>query len=58
MGPNWGRQNTGGPHVGHVKLAIWNSIQTVELLTPKILKVSDALCRMETSLSVINDIGL
>ena len=23
MGPTWGRQNPGGPHVGHVNLAIW-----------------------------------
>ena len=23
MGPTWGRQDPGGPHVGHVKLAIW-----------------------------------
>ena len=23
MGPIWGRQDPGGPHVGHVNLAIW-----------------------------------
>ena len=23
MGPTWGRQDPGVPHVGHVKLAIW-----------------------------------
>ena len=23
MGPTWGRQDPGGPHVGHVNLAIW-----------------------------------
>ena len=23
MGPTWGRQEPGGPHVGHVNLAIW-----------------------------------
>ena len=23
MGPTWGRQDPGGPHVGHVSLAIW-----------------------------------
>ena len=23
MGPTWGRQNPGGPHVGQLNLAIW-----------------------------------
>ena len=23
MGPTWGRQDPGGPHVGHMNLAIW-----------------------------------
>ena len=23
MGPTWGRQDPGGPHVGHVNLVIW-----------------------------------
>ena len=23
MGPTWGRQDPGGPHVGHINLAIW-----------------------------------
>ena len=23
MGPNWGRQDLGGPHVGDMNLAIW-----------------------------------
>ena len=23
MGPTWGRQNPGGPHVDHMNLAIW-----------------------------------
>ena len=23
MGPNWGRQDPGGPHVGPVNFAIW-----------------------------------
>ena len=26
MGPTWGRQDPGGPHVGHVNLAIWDFI--------------------------------
>ena len=26
MGPTWGRQDPGGPHVGHVNLAIWDVI--------------------------------
>ena len=27
MGPTWGREDLGGPHVGHVKLAIWDGYQ-------------------------------
>ena len=27
MGSTWGRQNPGGPHVGHVDLAIWDSVE-------------------------------
>ena len=27
MGPTWGRQDPGGPHVGHVNLAIWVLLQ-------------------------------
>ena len=23
MGPTWGRQDPGGPHFGHINLAIW-----------------------------------
>ena len=23
MGPTWGRQDPGGPHVGYMKIAIW-----------------------------------
>ena len=26
MGSTWGRQDPGGPHVGHVNLATWDSI--------------------------------
>ena len=25
MGPNWGRKDPGGPHVGHMNLAIWDA---------------------------------
>ena len=24
MGPTWGPQNPGGPHLGHVNIAIWD----------------------------------
>ena len=26
MGPTWGRKDPGGPHVGHVNLAIWDTM--------------------------------
>ena len=29
MGPTWGRQDPGGPHVGHVNLAIWVAITLI-----------------------------
>ena len=29
MGPIWGRQNPGGPHVGPMNFAIWNVIRKV-----------------------------
>ena len=29
MGPIWGRQDPGGPHVGHMDLAIWESVLTI-----------------------------
>ena len=25
MGPTWGRQDPGGPHVGHMDFAIWDT---------------------------------
>ena len=25
MGPSWGRQDPGEPHVGHMKFAIWDA---------------------------------
>ena len=28
MGPNWGRQDPGGPHVGPMNLAIWEGNKT------------------------------
>ena len=27
MGPFWGRQDPGGPHVGPMNLAIWDAMQ-------------------------------
>ena len=27
MGPIWGRQDTGGPHVAHMNLAIWDMMK-------------------------------
>ena len=26
MGPNWGRQDPGGPHVGPMNLVIWDGL--------------------------------
>ena len=33
MGPTWGQQDPGGPHVGHVNLVIWDIlIHKLELI--------------------------
>ena len=34
MGPIWGRQDPGGPHVDPMKFAIWDCIQMVALWRP------------------------
>ena len=37
MGPTWGRQDPGGPHVGPMNLAIWVGTVVVELLSKPVL---------------------
>ena len=32
MGPTWGRQDPGGPHVGHTSLAIWGISNSIFLM--------------------------
>ena len=34
MGPIWGRQDPGGPHVGHMNFAIWGILKFSLLLLP------------------------
>ena len=29
MGPIWGRQDPGGPHVGHMNFAIWDDMASI-----------------------------
>ena len=33
MGPTWGRQDPGGPHVGHMNLDIWVREEIVSAIT-------------------------
>ena len=33
MGPTWGRQDPGGPHVGHMNLALWDFNLGTSLIT-------------------------
>ena len=40
MGPAWGRQDPGGPHVGHINLAIW-----VQILLNFVATVQFAICQ-------------
>ena len=32
MGPTWRRQDPGGPHVGHMNLAIWEGFQFIYIV--------------------------
>ena len=34
MGPTWGREDLGGPHVCHMNLAIWDGTEEIGLVTP------------------------
>ena len=43
MGPTWGRQDPGGPHVGHTNLAIWAVIQELFHKTMLLLIQSNTL---------------
>ena len=48
MGPTWGRQDPGGPHVGPINLAIWVSIQfqcQVLIIIMVIYKIRLHTCR-------------
>ena len=33
MGPIWGRQDPGGPHVGPMNLAIWDILNPFDLIS-------------------------
>ena len=41
MGPIWGRQDQGGPHVGPMNFAIWAVSSKVEILHSNIIKWYD-----------------
>ena len=44
MGPIWGRQDPGGPHVGRMNLAVWvTMLTTVQDITPVKWKLFDNL---------------
>ena len=46
MGPTWGRKDPGGPHVGHVNLAIWD--YNLEVLgRQQVQRCIDILTRLE-----------
>ena len=39
MGPIWGRQDPGGPHVGPIIFAIWETILIMHMLTCSIVQI-------------------
>ena len=55
MGPTWGQQDPGGPHVGHVNLAIWVGYEMISheththkgrfIETDKIMRLTTKSCR-------------
>ena len=38
MGPIWGRQDPGGPHVGPMNHAIWGVLYSTVLFTPQVFQ--------------------
>ena len=43
MGPIWGRQDPGGPHIGPMNFAIWDSIHGEFTTRNRVCRVYDAL---------------
>ena len=37
MGPSWGRQDPGGPHVGHMNFAIWETFSILIKISLKFI---------------------
>ena len=40
MGPIWGRQDPGGPHIGPMNFAIWDALDGIHIFLSKILLMS------------------
>ena len=40
VGPTWGRQDPGGPHVGHMNFAIWDTVECSFQYSPHCFGVS------------------
>ena len=40
MGPIWGQQDPGGPHVGPMNLAIWDTWAVSRFLTPAVINIA------------------
>ena len=45
MGPNWGRQDPGGPHVAPLNLAIWYGARESEMIWCVLFKTTDDIVR-------------
>ena len=43
MGPTWGRQGPGGPHVGHMNLAFWDVMSFVNLTSEQYCSFGNVL---------------
>ena len=44
MGPTWGRQDPGGPHFGHMNLAIWAMYLSIYIYIHMDLHACDIIC--------------
>ena len=53
MGPIWGRQVQGGPHVGPMNLAIWEATDEWELYKSIVIAMSHPLMAVDTIQSIV-----
>ena len=56
MGPTWDRRDPGGPHVGHMKIAIWDGYSFHDLLISQTTPGVILFCLSSNNALLPNDI--